>query len=146
MQIQMRNPTAGDLMSLAVPEIASKSTLFAGSNTGISFRVLGPYSSDRILVTVFFVGLVDTCCVVLTVVLKLVLIVALSPAIETLVDGCVGVISVDFPELVAFTKRNLGNEKRWVHFKIFYNKKTIMEGIKLNRSRQFRILGSKQTR
>lgn len=99
-------------MSLAVPEIASKSTLFAGSNTGISFCVLGPSSSDRILGKVFFVGLVDTCCVVLTVVLKLVLIVALSPAIETLVDGCVGVISVDFPELVVFTKRNLGNQKR----------------------------------
>lgn len=97
-------------MSLA--EIASKSTLFAGSNTGISFCVLGPSFSDRILGTVFFVGVVDTCCVVLTVVLKLVLIVALSPAIETLVDGCVGVISVDFPELVTFTKRNLINEKR----------------------------------
>lgn len=103
-------------MSLAVPEIASRSTLFSGSNTGISFCVLGPSSSDRILGTVFFVffvGRVDIGCVVFTVVLRLVLIVALSSAMEipvVAVDGCVGVISVDLPELVAFTKRNLGNK------------------------------------
>ena len=105
-------------MSLAVPEIASRSTLFSGSNTGISFCVLGPSSSDGILVfwmfgTVFSVGLVDICCVVFTVVLRLMLIVALSSAMEMpvdAVDGCVGVISVDLPELVAFTKRKLGNK------------------------------------
>ena len=105
----MRNPTAGDLILLAVPEITSRSTLFAGSNTGISFCVLGPSSLDGMLVTVFFVGLVDIGCVVLTVELRLVLIVALSSAMEMpveagdAVDRCVGVISVDLPELVAFT-------------------------------------------
>ena len=97
----MRNPTVGDLMSLAVPEIASRSTFFAGSNTGISFCVVESSSSEGMLGTIFFVvfvGLVDIGCVAFTLVLRLVLIVALSPAMETLVDGCVGVISVDLPE------------------------------------------------
>lgn len=92
MQLQIRNPTAGDLIPLAVLEITSKSTLFAGSNTGISFCVLGP-SSNGMLGTVFFVffvGIVDTGCVVFTVVLRLVVIVALSSTMEMPVDAVDG--------------------------------------------------------
>ena len=93
MQLQIRNPTAGDLISLTVPEITSRSTLFAGSNTGISFCVLGPSSSNGMLGTVFFVffvGIVDIGCGVITVVLTLVVIVALSSTMEMpadVVDG-----------------------------------------------------------
>ena len=81
---------AVDLIPLTVPETTSRSTLFAGSNTGISFCVLGPSSSNGMLGTVlfvFFVGLVDIDCVVFTVVLRLELIVALSSTMEMPVDG-----------------------------------------------------------
>ena len=112
----MRNPTAGDLRPLVVPEITSRSTLFAGSNTGISFCVLGPSCCDGMLGTVFFisfVGRVVIGCVVFTVVLRLMFVVALPSAMMMpvdAVDGCVGVISVDLPGLAAFTKVNLGNK------------------------------------
>lgn len=120
MQTQITNPTNEDLITLSVPEITSNSTLFAGSNTGISCGVPGPFFSGLTARIVFLVGFFDVGCVVLagvvwfiSEVVLLVTLMLLSSAVEILVDAvdsCVGVISEDFPVLVGCTMKKLANK------------------------------------
>lgn len=116
MHTQIRNTTTEELVTLAVADMTSKSTLFAGSNTGITFCVLGPSSSDRMERTDFLFGSVDVGCVVFAGMVRftsalvlIVVLVAFSSEVRMPDDGRVGVISVDVPPLVGFTKRKLGH-------------------------------------
>lgn len=119
---------------------------FVGLNIGIFFCVLGFFFNGMlgIVFFVFFVGIVDIGCVVFIVVLRLVVIVGLFLMMEMLVDvvdGWVGVILVDFLDLVVFIKVNCGNMyvKNW---KGIYGKvlnlfiiKMLMDDVNVNRWR-----------
>lgn len=111
-QIQVKKPTEEKLITLVVPEIASKSTLFAGSNTGISFSPWGPISLDRMVEAEFLFGLVVKGCVKFAIVVRfsgemvvMVSLMTLSSAVEMTGDDRVGVVLhvVDFPLLTDFT-------------------------------------------
>lgn len=96
---------------MVVLEIMFKLMFFVGLNIGIFFCVLGFFFNGMlgIVFFVFFVGIVDIVCVVFIVVLRLVVIVVLFLMMEMLVDvvdGWVGVILVDFLDLVVFIKVN----------------------------------------